>query len=150
MSIAQTGPWNAQEITDYLQASRIPLRLACVGNDGYPRVVSLWHRYEAGRFFCVTHRDSRITQLLERNDKVGFEVAPNEPPYHGIRGQGRVTLMQEGAESTLRSHLHRYLGGTDSSLARWLLARSQDELLLEIEAERLFSWDYRARMADAS
>ena len=150
MSIELSGPWNSEQIDAYLKETTFPLRLACVGRDGYPRVVSLWYRYDNNCFYCVTHRDSSLSRLLQHNNKVGFEVAPNEPPYHGIRGQGQVTLMREGAESTLRDHLDRYLGGTKSSLASWLLSRSEDELLLEIRVERIFSWDYRERMADAS
>ncbi len=143
------GPWDHQVAADYLAQSRFPLRLACVGSDGFPRVISLWYRYEAGGFYCVTHRDSKLTKLLRRNHKVGFEVSPNEPPYHGVRGQGLVSLHEEGGADTLRAHLQRYLGGTESSLATWLLSRAEEELLVRVEVTRMFSWDYRERMADA-
>ena len=46
----------------------------------------------------------------------------------------------------LRQMLERYLGGTTSKLARWLLSRAEDEVLITIEPLRLFSWDYRERM----
>ena len=143
------GPWDHAAAMEYLTGSTFPLRLACVGGDGFPRVVSLWYRYEAGNFYCVTHRESKLTGLLRANHKVGFEVSPNEPPYHGVRGQGLVSLHEEGGADTLRAHLQRYLGGTESSLAHWLLSRAEEELLVRVEVTRMFSWDYRERMADA-
>ena len=51
--------------------------------------------------------------------------------------------------SMLCLHLHHYLGGTDSSLAQWLLSRAEDELLVRVAITRMFSWDYRQRMAAA-
>ena len=143
------GPWGEEEAARFLGAVSIPIRLACVGADGFPRVVSLWYRYEAGNFYCVTHRDSKLTTLLRRNEKVGFEVSPNEPPYQGVRGQGIVTLHEDGGAETLNAHLQRYLGGTSSSLARWLLSRADEELLVQITVKRLFCWDYRERMTQA-
>ena len=148
MSVDIRGPWTAAEAADFLDRARIPIRLACIGSDGFPRVVSLWYRYEAGCFYCVTHRDSKLTGLLRRNRKVGFEVSPNDPPYHGVRGQGVVNLEESGGEATLRRHLQHYLGGTDSSLAQWLLSRAEDELLVTVTVRRMFSWDYRERMSD--
>ena len=143
------GPWKHAEVTGFLTESTWPLRLACVGSDGFPRVVSLWYRYDGAAFYCVTHRDSKLSTLLRNNHKVGFEVSPNEPPYHGVRGQGLVSLHEDGGAETLRSHLHHYLGGTDSSLAQWLLSRAEDELLVRVQVTRMFSWDYRQRMAAA-
>ena len=146
MTLALKGPWDTEQINDFLHGTRIPLRLACVGSDGFPRVVSLWSRYIDGCFYCVTHCESQLASLLRQNDKVGFEVSPNDPPYHGIRGQGLAELLREGAETTLRQHLQHYLGGIDSELARWLLSRADDELLIKVSAQRIFSWDYRERM----
>lgn len=150
MSIHINGPWALSEIAQYLGDARVPLRLACVGGDDFPRVVSLWFCYEAGRLYCVSHRDSMVVKLLTKQNKVGFEIAPNEPPYSGVRGQGIATLQPLGDGSTLTDLLDRYLGGQDSSLASWLLSRTHEELLITIEPTRLFSWDYRERMADSS
>ncbi len=142
------GPWTLAEAETFLKSAALPMRLACVAADGYPRVVSLWYRFEAERLYAVTHQDSSLARLLRRNGRVGFEVAPNEPPYHGIRGQADVTLEPLGNQSTLRELLDRYLGGFDSGVAQWLLSRSDEEVLITIEPTRLYSWDYRERMAD--
>lgn len=149
MQVKTKGPWSRQEIDSFLSGTHYPLRLACVGEDGYPRVVSVWFLYLDGKFFCASHSASQLVALLGANGRVGFEVAPNEPPYYGVRGQGDVTLTRAGGAQMLERLLARYLGGLESPLASWLLSRAQDELLLTITPRRLFSWDYRQRMGAA-
>ena len=148
MTTELSGPWNAAEIRKFLNANTFPLRLACTAEDGFPRVVSVWFGYDGERFYCVSHESSTLVRLLRRNGRVGFEVAPNEPPYLGVRGQGTATLVPDLDGTTLREMLNRFLGGTDSSLARWLLSRADGEMRIIIEPTRLFSWDYRERMSD--
>ena len=150
MTVQVKGPWTDHEIGDFLCASNVPLRLATVGKDGFPRVVSVWYLAEALNLQCVSHRDSPLVKLLSANDRVGFEVAPNEPPYHGVRGQGIATLSPLGERDTLDKLVERYLGGAESSVANWLLSRREEEMLIRIEPVRLFSWDYRERMSDVS
>jgi nitroimidazol reductase NimA-like FMN-containing flavoprotein (pyridoxamine 5'-phosphate oxidase superfamily) len=149
MATVCRGPWSFAEIEAFLQKAVYPMRLACVGADGYPRVVSVWFRHEHGMLYCVSHRESSLVALLRKNDRVGFEIAPNEPPYHGVRGQGRATLQALEDDETLRVLLERFLGGVDSKLARWLLSRSDEEELISIQPSRWFSWDYRERMEDS-
>jgi nitroimidazol reductase NimA-like FMN-containing flavoprotein (pyridoxamine 5'-phosphate oxidase superfamily) len=149
MAASLKGPWSAAQIDEFLQSSVFPLRLACTAADGFPRVVSVWFRYRQGRFYCVSHRDSKLVALLRDSNKVGFEVSPNEPPYCGVRGQAIAALTEVGAGEELEQLLQRYLGGTESSLGNWLLSRRDDEVLISIEPQRIFSWDYRQRMSDA-
>ena len=146
MAIVCKGPWSPAQIETFLHNAVYPMRLACVGADGYPRVVSVWFLYEQETLHCVSHRESSLVTLLRKNAKVGFEIAPNEPPYHGVRGQGQASLQALGDDETLRVLLQRFLGGVDSRLARWLLSRSDEELLISIRPRRWFSWDYRERM----
>lgn len=140
------GPWDIATAERWLQQCEIPIRLACTGKDGFPRVVSVWFKYSDGEFLSVSHRDSSLVKLLGASPKVGFEVSPNEPPYHGVRGQGLATLGSEGAGDVLRSVIERYLGDGNSALAQWLLSREDEEVLIRVRPERFFSWDYRDRM----
>ena len=148
MNVDIRGPWSETDIQQFLTQVRFPVRLACVAGDGFPRVVSLWYQYVEGLLLCVTHKDSHLASLLRNNARVGFEVSPNDPPYHGLRGQGRVELELVGSSNTLVELLNRYLGGTQSSLGKWLLSRTDEELLITVRPHRLFNWDYRERMAD--
>ena len=58
MTLEIKGPWSEADVAGFLDSAKIPIRLACIGADGFPRVVSLWYRYDAGNFYCVTHRDA--------------------------------------------------------------------------------------------
>ena len=147
MSIELGGPWRNSQIDDFLHNSTLPIRLSVVAEDGYPRVISLWYKYENGTLYCVTHRSSKLAQLLKAENRVGFEISPDAPPYHGIRGQGNAAVSLLGANSTLEDVLIRYIGGLDSSFSKWLLSRRAEELLIEISPLRFFSWDYRDRMS---
>ena len=143
------GPWSPDQVIDYLQQEQAPLRLALSGRDGFPLVVSLWYRWAEDAIWCATHRDSRVVRRLEADPRIGFEVSVNDPPYYGVRGQARVELLPERGESELRALLERYLGGTDSDLAGWLLGRADGEVALRIRPHWLASWDFRRRMRDS-
>ena len=149
MTPVLNGPWDEQAVAEFLASAVVPLRLAAVGKDGFPRVVSVWYCFHEGEILCASHSGSQLIGLLRNNPRVGFEVAPNEPPYHGVRGQGTVELTPEGAGATLEHLIDRYLGNTDSGLAQWLLSRKEDELLIRLRPDRVFSWDYRERMSSS-
>lgn len=146
MEVSIAGPWVRREIDTYLSNTRVPLRLGCVGRDGFPRVVSVWYMYAEGSFLCAVHRDSQLVNLLRHSPRVGFEIAPNEPPYYGVRGQGIAELSGEGGAETLKQLIDHYLGLSNAPLAEWLMSRGEDELLVKISVQRFYSWDYRKRM----
>lgn len=141
------GPWTAAEIGAFLEQTRVPIRLSACGNDGYPRVVSLWFMPAGERLLCITHRDSALARLLQQEPRVGFEISPNDPPYYGLRGSGDCALTPLPERDTFARLIHRYLADDDQPLADWLLSRSDAELLLTITPRHWFSWDYRRRMA---
>ena len=147
MALTLKGPWDKAQIDSFLTSTTFPLRLACVAEDGFPRVVSVRFGYDGPSLRCVSHRSSQLVGLWQRCNRVGFELAPNEPPYHGVRGQGIATLDSDADGVVLGEMLQRYLGGTESKLGNWLLSRAEDEVLITITPLRLFSWDYRERMS---
>lgn len=140
------GPWTISEVATFLQSARMPLRIACMGSDAYPRVVSVWFEYEDGKLFCASHRDAALIRLLRKCARVGFEVSANEPPYYGVRGQADAQISDTGGGELLQQLIARYLGDTNADLSSWLLSRSDEELLIELTPVRYFSWDYRDRM----
>jgi len=68
----------------------------------------------------------------------------------GVRGSGTATVGTDGATGVLRDLLERYLGGTDSELARWLLREEREEATVRIDPVRLYTWDFTPRMTDLS
>ena len=146
----QKGPWSTDRIDGFLRDARIPLRLACNGSSGFPILASLWFVPEDGRLWCASQRGSSVVSLLSRDPHCAFEVSVEAPPYHGVRGTGVATLQDDRGEEILRVLMERYLGGTDSKLARFLLSRVDQEIAIAIEPQTLVSWDYQQRMGAAA
>lgn len=146
MRITDESPWSRDQIDDHLDTFLAPLRLAATDAQGFPRICSLWFRRNGDHLLCATQADAWIARSLGRDARCGFELAPNEPPYFGVRGAGRATVTREGGAEELGRLIDRYLGDRASPLARWLLSRTDDEVLITIEIEQISTWDYRARM----
>lgn len=136
------------DVEQYLAAVRIPLRLACTTPGGWPVVISLWYEYRDGRLYCASQEQAKVVAYLQHDPRCAFEVAADQPPYCGVRGQGTVTLDESRGAETLERLLRRYLGGLDNPLARKLLARRQSEVAIVIEPTSLFSWNFTSRMKD--
>jgi len=145
-SLVVTGPYSLAEAERYLRETVIPLRLACTTSAGWPLVLSLWYLYRDGSLWCATSPRALILRHLEHDGRCGFEVAPNDPPYLGVRGQARATVIRGGGSVLLEELIQRYLGTTVSPLARQLLSRAADEVAIRLTPTRLSSWDYRQRM----
>jgi nitroimidazol reductase NimA-like FMN-containing flavoprotein (pyridoxamine 5'-phosphate oxidase superfamily) len=144
-----SGPWDESRIDLYLRETVVPVRLACADESGWPVVVSLWYAFEHGALWCATPARSRVAKWLAREPRCAFEVAPNEPPYLGVRGQGRADLLPTEGARVLRRLALRYLGGDSSEFARWLLGRRVPEVAIRIAPARITSWDFSERMRDA-
>ncbi len=145
-NIRLRGPWDAAAIEAFLAQETSPLRLALNDRDGFPLVASLWFRCVDGELWCATHGQSLVARRLAEDPRVGFEVSVNDPPYSGVRGQATVELVAAEGGRQLEALLSRYLGGTDSRLARWLLSRADGEVALRIRPNWLTSWDFGDRM----
>jgi hypothetical protein len=134
------------DVGDYLSNARIPIRLACNTAEGWPIVISLWYLYEGGELYCATQESARVVSYLRENPQCGFEVAADTPPYCGVRGQGIARLDTDLGLDVLKRLLTRYLGSTDSPLARKLLNRQTAEVALIIKPVRVFTWNFSNRM----
>lgn len=148
-SIRRTGPWSKAEASEFLREARIPMRLAANTPSGFPVVLSLWFLPDGNDLLAAVHEGSRIVKRLRADPRCGFEIAPNEPPYRGLRGNATASLRSEGAKELLERLLRRYLGSTDSNLGRFLLGRADEELVIRLQPQRIDSWDYSDRMSDA-
>ena len=144
------GPWSTDQIQSFLRDVRIPVRIACNGASGHPVMASLWFVSQGGKLWCATQRGASVASLLTRDPRCAFEVSVETPPYRGVRGTGVATLHDERGEEILRALIERYLGGTESRLACFLLARAKHETAISIEPQTLVSWDYRERMGAAA
>jgi hypothetical protein len=128
---------------------RIPMRLACVTPSGWPRVLSLWYLRDGDTLCCATVGTAQVVGYLRQEARCAFEIAADTPPYCGVRGRAMATIDDARGEEILVRLLDRYLGGYDSSLARWLLERRHQEVALVLTPVSLSTWDYSQRMGDA-
>jgi hypothetical protein len=144
-----SGPWTVDRVEEYFRTAVVPVRLACLGANGWPMVLSLWYVYRDGVIWCATQPTAGVTRCVEQNGRCAFEIGPNSPPYSGVRGRGRALVDREHGREILRELLDRYLGSQDSSLARWLLGRAEQEVAIRIADLRVSSWDYTKRMAES-
>ncbi len=140
-----SGPWDEATMVRWLTGARIPVRLAVTTTRG-PLVVSLWYRYEEGQVWCATRAGAAVVTHIQRDPRVGLEVAPDLPPYRGVRGTARATVVPERGVEVLEALLARYLDRSNEPLATWLRDRSDDEVAIRLDDLTLSSWDFSARM----
>ena len=140
-----SGPWDLAQITRWLQDARIPVRLAVLAPRG-PLVVSLWYHFDGDVMWCATRRGADVVAHLQADRRVGIEVAPDLPPYRGVRGTGRAEVVTERGPDMLDRLLDRYLDQVNAPLATTLRANADDEVALRISALSLTSWDFSGRM----
>ncbi|MFC7232915.1 pyridoxamine 5'-phosphate oxidase family protein [Saliphagus sp. GCM10025308] len=143
------GSLSRAEIDDYLDEETIPLRLACHTPADRLWMLSLWFQYRDGVLQCATGADADVVRYLEHDSSVAFEVSTNDPPYAGVRGSGTATIDPNPQKAVLRELLERYLGGTDSKLARSLLEKDRNEVTITVDPDVVYGWDFSERMADA-
>jgi nitroimidazol reductase NimA-like FMN-containing flavoprotein (pyridoxamine 5'-phosphate oxidase superfamily) len=136
------------EYKGFLNAVKIPLRLACTAGSGWPLVISLWYQYKDGSIYCATQKSAKIVSHLQNNPRCAFEIAEDRPPYCGVRGRAIASIDDQNGAEILSQLLERYLGGTDSRLAQTLLSKSQNEVAIVLKPSKIFTWDFSNRMQE--
>ena len=137
------------DVEAYLEEIVIPLRLSCISPLGWPAVLSLWYLYRDGQLYCATQKTAKVVDYLEREPRCAFEIASDEPPYCGIRGQGRAAVDANLGSEILEQLLVRYLGGIESPLAKRLLSGSDNEVAIAIHPVSVYTWNFADRMKDS-
>ena len=144
LPVKASSPWSAEELTAYLKNARHPLRLGVIAKQA-PLIVPLWYMLDDGILWCASKRTSLVARAIGSGAACGFDVSDNTIPYRGIRGQGRVTLVDEG-ERVLQALVDRYLPTPESEFARWLLSGASAEVAIQITPTWVTAWDFSGRM----
>jgi nitroimidazol reductase NimA-like FMN-containing flavoprotein (pyridoxamine 5'-phosphate oxidase superfamily) len=140
-----SGPWDQPAVDAFLRATSVPMRLAVNTSSGFPTVTPLWFLWQEGSLWAAAKPDAAIIRLLRRDGRCAFDISPETPPYHGVRGKGEAIVLEDGLP-ILRTLVDRYMGDRSPEFRTWLLGRSADECAVRIEPARITSWDFRKRM----
>jgi len=139
-----------KEIGHFLKESKVPLRLSCVTESGWPMVLSLWYVYlDNGKLYLATLQTAKVVEYLTNESRCAFEIASDTPPYCGIRGQAKAIVNEARGDEILELLLKRYLISLDTPLAKKLQNRSVTEVSIELTPINLFSWNFEDRMKDS-
>ena len=133
-------------IGTYLDKVRIPMRIGCTTESGWPVVLSLWFTHRDGKLYCATQESARVVLYLRANPKCAFEIAANTPPYCGVRGQALASVDKTLGPEILEELIYRYLGGKVNPLARKLLDQLETEVAIILKPVNSFTWDFSPRM----
>ena len=137
-----------EDVRYFLNNAIIPLRLSCTTESGWPSILSLWYLYQDKKLYCATRESARIVTYLRSNPQCGFEIAADNPPYCGIRGQAIAEINKTLGTNILEKLLQRYLGGLDNSLAKNLLSNKEQEVAIVLDPLNVFKWNFSSRMQD--
>jgi nitroimidazol reductase NimA-like FMN-containing flavoprotein (pyridoxamine 5'-phosphate oxidase superfamily) len=112
----------------------------------WPVVLSLWYVYKDGKIYCATQKNAKVVEYLRNNPKCAFEIAADEPPYKGVRGQGEAKILDNMGKDILKILMDKYLGKKESNLSQFLKQKSYSEVSIEITPKKIFKYDYSQRM----
>ena len=141
---------DTESLGAYFENTKIPLRLSCVTNSGWPVVLSLWYLFEDGILYCATPENAKVVSYLRAEPRCAFEIAADMPPYCGVRGQALATINLERGIEILERLLVRYTGDSHNSLAQNLLTRPVPEAAIQLMPQRIFTWNFSNRMKNLS
>ena len=143
------GPWTREQTAKFLDDVLIPMRIAVNSSSGCPIVLSVWFLRDGDSLIGATRPTSTLIRCLEKSSECGFEIGPDTPPYHGVRGKAVASIESSRGGQVLDQLLIKYQGGLDSPLAKRLRKHAADEVCFRLNPTLLITWDYSSRMASA-
>ena len=126
--------------------TKIPIRIGFTKPNGAPSIISLWYIDIDGKIYCATQKSAKIIHYLKNQPICGFEIAGDQPPYKGSRGEGIVRIIPSKGSEILNVLIKKYLGEKESTLSKFLKEHSKNEIAIEIKPTKIVHYDYSKRM----
>ncbi len=145
-SIAHKGDHMQYVERELAPDTKIPIRIGFIKPNGAPSIISLWYIDINGKIYCATQKTAKIIQYLENHPTCGFEIAADSPPYKGSRGEGTAKIIPSKGPEILKILIKKYLGDKESTLSKFLISHSKNEIAIEITPKKIFHYDYSKRM----
>ena len=145
-SIAHKGVQMQYVERELAPDTKIPIRIGFIKPNGAPSIISLWYIDINGKIYCATQKTAKIIQYLENHPTCGFEIAADSPPYKGSRGEGTAKIIPSKGPEILKILIKKYLGDKESTLSKFLINHSKNEIAIEITPNKIFHYDYSKRM----
>lgn len=142
-------PLTKSEIDDFLNNSKLNIRLGTVDKNDEPMIHPAWFYYMNEKIYIETSKDSQKVNNIRRKNIVYFTIDGDQMPYKGVRGKGTATII-EGAEKVLpitEKMMIKYTGSLDNPIANQLMdaARAGFSVAIEITPKYYSTWDYSRR-----
>ena len=93
--------------------SKLLIRLAYIGRDGYPRVVPIGWLWKNGRFVVCTARNAPKVTALQANPRVALSIDKETQPPHIllVRGNAAVEIV-DGVPDEYLEASRKYIPGS--------------------------------------
>jgi PPOX class probable F420-dependent enzyme len=129
-----------EELHEFLTGTKIFVKVATIGPDGWPAVSPSWYEYDGEAFWIVTKKLAGFCQNMLRDPRVTLLIDNPEPPYKRVIVRGRAEAVERDDTYELgRRLVLRYLGpqGLDYFEATGDLPR----IVIRIVPEQVTSWN---------
>jgi nitroimidazol reductase NimA-like FMN-containing flavoprotein (pyridoxamine 5'-phosphate oxidase superfamily) len=104
---------------------KVPLRLACLTSSGWPMIVPLWFTFLNNRLYCATQENAKIISYLKKDPRCAFDISTENPPYKGMRGQGKIKINKDCSTEVLEIVIQKYLRNKYKNLTEYLLKKKR-------------------------
>jgi hypothetical protein len=121
------------------------LRLGVVDErDGAPMVHPVWFHYEKEMLFVAADTGGLKARSVQKNPNVYFLVDTVQGPPRGARGKGiaRVSDDHSYATEVTRKCTVKYLGTSESDMARKIIEMGRDSSVIEIIPKYIATWKF--------
>jgi PPOX class probable F420-dependent enzyme len=146
-AIPGMGALTQPEIDRFLE-SRLNVHLATIDEMGDPNIQPVWFYYDrnVNELYAITGKMTKKVQNVRSRPTIYFSIDDDNFPYKGVKGKGRVTILEDSKEITpmVERIIMKYLGTLDHAVAKMIMenTKSGNEVLLKIDPKFFSTWDF--------